>query len=316
MSENSNHLQSTDHSLFPNSRRIYVQGSRPDVQVPMREIALQDTRLPSGELQSNDPIRVYDTSGPWGDNKFHGDCKKGLPKLREGWILERDDVESYEGRTVKPQDDGYLSDAHKASAALKSDQRQFIEFESDSPRVYRAKNGHGVTQLYYAKQGIITPEMEYIAIRENMKLQSYREGLEMSESADRNTLNIQHRGQSWGASIPKEITPEFVRSEVARGRAIIPSNVNHLELEPMIIGRNFLVKINTNIGNSAVASSIEEEVEKMRWSVKWGGDTLMDLSTGKNIHQTREWILRNCPVPVGTVPIYQALEKVNGKAKS
>ncbi|QXD25407.1 phosphomethylpyrimidine synthase ThiC [Opitutia bacterium ISCC 51] len=315
MSEKSNQLQSTDHSLFPNSRRIYVQGSRPDVQVPMREIALQDTRLPSGELQSNDPIRVYDTSGSWGDNKFHGDCTKGLPKLREGWILERDDVESYEGRKVKPQDDGYLSDVHKASAALKEDKRQFVEFESDSPRVYKAKPGHGVTQLYYAKQGIITPEMEYIAIRENMKLQSYREGLEMSESAGRNTLNIQHPGQPWGASIPEEITPEFVRSEVARGRAIIPSNVNHLELEPMIIGRNFLVKINTNIGNSAVASSIEEEVEKMRWSVKWGGDTLMDLSTGKNIHQTREWILRNCPVPVGTVPIYQALEKVNGKAE-
>lgn len=315
MSEKSNQLQSTDHSLFPNSRRIYVQGSRPDVQVPMREIALQDTRLPSGELQSNDPIRVYDTSGSWGDNKFHGDCTKGLPKLREGWILERDDVESYEGRKVKPQDDGYLSDVHKASAALKEDKRQFVEFESDSPRVYKAKPGHGVTQLHYAKQGIITPEMEYIAIRENMKLQSYREGLEMSESAGRNTLNIQHPGQPWGASIPEEITPEFVRSEVARGRAIIPSNVNHLELEPMIIGRNFLVKINTNIGNSAVASSIEEEVEKMRWSVKWGGDTLMDLSTGKNIHQTREWILRNCPVPVGTVPIYQALEKVNGKAE-
>ncbi len=315
MSEKSNQLQSTDHSLFPNSRRIYVQGSRPDVQVPMREIALQDTRLPSGELQSNDPIRVYDTSGSWGDNKFHGDCTKGLPKLREGWLLERDDVESYEGRTVKPQDDGYLSDVHKASAALKEDKRQFVEFENDSPRVYKAKSGHGVTQLHYAKKGIITPEMEYIAIRENMKLQSYREGLEMSETAGRNTLNIQHPGQPWGASIPEEITPEFVRSEVARGRAIIPSNVNHLELEPMIIGRNFLVKINTNIGNSAVASSIEEEVEKMRWSVKWGGDTLMDLSTGKNIHQTREWILRNCPVPVGTVPIYQALEKVNGKAE-
>ncbi|MBH55205.1 MAG: phosphomethylpyrimidine synthase [Opitutaceae bacterium] len=308
-------LQSTDHSLFPNSRRIYVQGSRPDIQIPMREIALQDSRLPDGTLEGNDPIRVYDTSGSWGDPQFHGDCTRGLPKLREGWILEREDVESYEGRSVKPQDDGYLSEAHRDTAAEKNGSRQFIGFDNTSRQIYRSKSGRGVTQLHYAKQGIITPEMEYIAIRENMKLQAYREGLEMSDSADRNSLNIQHPGQSWGASIPKEITPEFVRSEVARGRAIIPSNINHLELEPMIIGRNFLVKINTNIGNSAVASSIEEEVEKMRWSVKWGGDTLMDLSTGKNIHQTREWILRNCPVPVGTVPIYQALEKVNGKAE-
>ena len=315
MDDTSKPLQSTDHNLFPSSKRVYVQGSRPDVQVPMREIALQDTRLPDGTLEGNDPIRVYDTSGSWGDPQFHGDCTKGLPKLREGWILERDDVESYEGRTVKPQDDGYLSNVHKASATQKNGNRQLVEFENTSRQVYRAKAGQGVTQLHYARQGIITPEMEYIAIRENMKLQSYREGLEMSADADRNTLNIQHPGQSWGAAIPEEITPEFVRSEVARGRAIIPSNVNHLELEPMIIGRNFLVKINTNIGNSAVASSIEEEVEKMRWSVKWGGDTLMDLSTGKNIHQTREWILRNCPVPVGTVPIYQALEKVNGKAE-
>jgi phosphomethylpyrimidine synthase len=315
MSENSKQLKSTDHSLFPNSRRIYVQGSRPDVQVPMREIALQDTRLPDGTLQGNDPVRVYDTAGSWADPNFHGDCTRGLPKLREGWILERDDVESYQGRQVKPQDDGYLSDVHKETAANKNGNRRYAAFESDNRPIYRAKKGHGITQLHYAKQGIITPEMEYIAIREDMKLQSYREGLEMSAFAERNTLNIQHPGQPWGASIPKEITPEFVRSEVARGRAIIPSNVNHLELEPMIIGRNFLVKINTNIGNSAVASSIEEEVEKMRWSVKWGGDTLMDLSTGKNIHQTREWIMRNCPVPVGTVPIYQALEKVNGKAE-
>ncbi len=315
MSENTSSLQSTDHSLFPNSRRIYVQGSRPDVQVPMREIALQDTRLPDGSLAGNDPIRVYDTSGSWGDPQFHGDCTKGLPRLREGWILERDDVESYEGRRVKPQDDGYLSEKHRETAAQRNHSDSYDEFDNTRKTVYRAKPGRVVTQLHYARQGIITPEMEYIAIRENMKLQAYREELEMSETAERNTLNIQHPGQSWGAAIPKEITPEFVRSEVARGRAIIPSNVNHLELEPMIIGRNFLVKINTNIGNSAVASSIEEEVEKMRWSVKWGGDTLMDLSTGKNIHKTREWIMRNCPVPVGTVPIYQALEKVNGKAE-
>ncbi len=315
MSDNTSSLQSTDHNLFPNSKRIYIQGSRPDVQVPMREIALQDTRLPDGSLAGNDPIRVYDTSGSWGDAQFHGDCTKGLPRLREGWILERDDVESYEGRSVKPQDDGYLSDKHRETAAERKNADDYDEFDNTRKTVYRAKPGRGVTQLHYAKQGIITPEMEYIAIRENMKLQAYREELEMSEDAERNTLNIQHPGQPWGAAIPKEITPEFVRSEVARGRAIIPSNINHLELEPMIIGRNFLVKINTNIGNSAVASSIEEEVEKMRWSVKWGGDTLMDLSTGKNIHKTREWIMRNCPVPVGTVPIYQALEKVNGKAE-
>ena len=281
----------------------------------MREIALQDTRLPDGSLAGNDPIRVYDTSGSWGDPQFHGDCTKGLPRLREGWILERDDVESYEGRRVKPQDDGYLSEKHRETAAQRNHSDGYDEFDNTRKTVYRAKPGRVVTQLHYARQGIITPEMEYIAIRENMKLQAYREELEMSETAERNTLNIQHPWQSWGAAIPKEITPEFVRSEVARGRAIIPSNVNHLELEPMIICRNFLVKINTNIGNSAVASSIEEEVEKMRWSVKWGGDTLMDLSTGKNIHKTREWIMRNCPVPVGTVPIYQALEKVNGKAE-
>ncbi len=305
-----------NHSLFPNSRRIYLQGSRPDVQVPMREITLQPTRLPDGTLQSNDPVRVYDTSGAWGDPQFHGDCTRGLPNLREGWILERGDVEGYPGRVPQPEDDGYLSRKHQEVASQKNGKRQYIEFENRPKTVYRAKPGHGVTQLHYARRGEITPEMEFIAVRENMKLQAHREDLEMSSSAQPDSLNIQHPGQSWGASLPEEITPEFVRDEVARGRAIIPANVNHPELEPMIIGRNFLVKINTNIGNSAVASSIEEEVEKMRWSVKWGGDTLMDLSTGKNIHQTREWILRNCPVPVGTVPIYQALEKVNGKAEN
>ena len=305
----------SEHPLFPNSRRIYAQGSRPDVQVPMREIHLQPTRLPDGTLEDNEPVRVYETSGPWGDPQFHGDCTRGLPKLREGWILERDDVEAYPGRNVKPEDDGYLSRKHQEVASQKNGNRRYIQFENRPKTIYRAKPGHGLTQLHYARRGEITPEMEFIAVRENMKLQAHREDLEMSPSAPRNSLRIQHPGQSWGASIPDVITPEFVRDEVARGRAIIPANVNHLELEPMIIGRNFLVKINTNIGNSAVASSIEEEVEKMRWSVKWGGDTLMDLSTGKNIHQTREWILRNCPVPVGTVPIYQALEKVKGKAE-
>ena len=282
----------------------------------MREIKLAPTTLPNGAGElPNDPVRVYDTAGAWGEADYHGDVTKGLPRMREAWVRERQDVEEYQGRAVSPRDDGYLSEVHKAGARMKDGQRKLVEFNNTHNRPLRAKPGKVVTQLQYARAGIITPEMEFIAIRENMKLQASNQGTDISADADQNSLNIQHPGQSFGASIPDEITPEFVRSEVARGRAIIPCNVNHPELEPMIIGRNFLVKINTNIGNSAVASSIEEEVEKMRWSVKWGGDTLMDLSTGKNIHQTREWILRNCPVPVGTVPIYQALEKVNGKAE-
>ncbi len=305
----------TEHTLFEQSYRIYLTGSRPDLRVPMREIRLADTSKPDGSQESNAPVRVYDTSGPWGDPDFHGDPRRGLPRMRDAWVRERGDVEEYEGREILPMDDGYVSEVHKAGARLRENSRKLIEFENKPSRPLRAKKGKCVTQLHYAREGIITPEMEFIALRENMKLQSAKADLAMSADADRNTLQIQHKGNSFGASIPDEITPEFVRSEVARGRAIIPCNVNHPELEPMIIGRNFLVKINTNIGNSAVASSIEEEVEKMRWSTKWGGDTLMDLSTGKNIHQTREWILRNCPVPVGTVPIYQALEKVNGKAE-
>ncbi|MGE9291016.1 MAG: phosphomethylpyrimidine synthase ThiC [Puniceicoccales bacterium] len=315
MSEKSKNSEISQHTLFEQSRRVYLTGSRPDLQVPMREIALSDSRQLDGTMVPNDPVRVYDTSGPWGDPSFHADPRKGLPRMREAWIRERGDVEEYDGREVKPQDDGYVSETHKAGAKKRENSRKLIEFENRPPRPLRAKKGKCVTQLHYARQGIITPEMEFIAIRENMKLQTAKRELKMSPNAERNTLEVQHPGNSFGASIPDEITPEFVRSEVARGRAIIPSNINHPELEPMIIGRNFLVKINTNIGNSAVASSIEEEVEKMRWSTKWGGDTLMDLSTGKNIHQTREWILRNCPVPVGTVPIYQALEKVNGKAE-
>lgn len=306
---------STAHPLFPNSFRVYIPGSRPDLQVPMREIRLSDTRLPDGRMVPNEPVRVYDTSGPWGDSSFHKDATKGLPPLREAWIQERGDVETYEGREVKPQDDGYLSEKHRNTARAKAAGRGITAFEKGARRAIRAKVGSCVTQLHYAQKGIITPEMEFVAIRENMKLQMARDVSKMSSGADRNTLLVQHKGESFGASIPETITPEFVRSEIARGRAILPANINHPELEPMIIGRNFLVKINTNIGNSAVASSIDEEVEKMRWSVKWGGDTLMDLSTGKNIHQTREWILRNCPVPVGTVPIYQALEKVKGKAE-
>ncbi len=306
----------SNHTLFPNSERIYVVGSRPDIRVPMRAIKLSPTKLPNGAGEvPNEPIRVYDTAGPWSDPEYHGDVTKGLPRMRETWIRERGDVEEYEGREVKPQDDGYISKIHKASAREKEGVRKLIEFENKTHCPLRAKRSQVVTQLQYARAGIVTPEMEFIAIRENMKSQGARQGIEFSANADSNTLGLQHPGQGFGASIPDEITPEYVRSEVARGRAIIPCNINHPELEPMIIGRNFMVKINTNIGNSAVASSIEEEVEKMRWSVKWGGDTLMDLSTGKNIHQTREWILRNCPVPVGTVPIYQALEKVNGKAE-
>ncbi len=301
--------------LFPKSKRVYIKGSRPDIRVPMREIELAQTRTPDGQLEDNEPVRVYDTSGAWGDPDFHGDCEQGIPAPRAAWIQERGDVETIEGRAAKPEDDGYLSAEHRAKAFEKSGKSQLIPFDRSARKVLRAKSGQCVTQLHYARQGIITPEMEFIAIRENMKLQSQRENLEMGPEFASNDLRKQHPGQSWGAAIPKEITPEFVRSEVARGRAIIPANINHPELEPMIIGRNFLVKINTNIGNSAVASSIDEEVEKMRWSVKWGGDTLMDLSTGKNIHQTREWLIRNCPVPVGTVPIYQALEKVNGRAE-
>ncbi len=299
---------------FPKSRRVYIEGAQPGVKVPMREISLSPTRLPSGELEDNDPVRVYDTSGPWGDPKFHGDCRQGLPPLRRDWILDRGDVEQIEGREPKPEDDGYLSDVHAGAARQRERSNKLITFERGRRPIYRAKS-EPVTQLAYARRGIITPEMEFIAIRENLKLQQARADLDMHDQRDRNDLRHQHAGQSFGAALPKEITPEFVRDEVARGRAIIPANINHPEAEPMIIGRNFKVKINTNIGNSAVTSSIEEEVEKMLWSVKWGGDTLMDLSTGKNIHQTREWIIRNCPVPVGTVPIYQALEKVNGKAE-
>ena len=279
----------------------------------MREISLSPTRNPmSGELEANDPVRVYDTSGPWGDADVVGDVTRGIAALRRDWILERGDVEEYEGRALRPEDDGYLSTAH----AEKAEERgKLARFPGLRRAPLRAKPGSRPTQLAYARDGMITPEMEFIAIRENSKLQSARDALEMRADGLANDLRRQHPGNPFGASIPSEITPEFVRSEVARGRAIIPSNINHPESEPMIIGRNFLVKINANIGNSAVTSSIDEEVEKMRWAIRWGADTVMDLSTGKNIHQTREWILRNSPVPIGTVPIYQALEKVNGKAE-
>src|ERR1700690_3305406 len=308
-------IASSGHRLMPAPRRVRVAGSRPDLLVPMREIALSPTRLPNGTEVPNEPVRVYDTSGPWGDPQFHGDPGTGLPALRDAWIRERGDVEQIEGRAVNPIDDGYLSERHREQAEAEGRRNPIKFFDRSSRKILRAKQGARVSQLAYARRGIVTPEMEFVAIRENSKLQSAADLMELTAAGPRNSLWRQHPGQGMGASVPREITPEFVRDEVARGRAIIPANINHPELEPMVIGRNFLVKINTNIGNSAVASSIDEEVEKMRWSVKWGGDTLMDLSTGKNIHETREWIIRNCPVPVGTVPIYQALEKVNGKAE-
>ena len=256
-------------SSFSGSKKVYVTGSRPDIKVPMREIELSPTTGTFGE-EENPPVRVYDTSGPYTDPNYSVDITKGLPAIRSHGFIERDDVEEYEGREIKPEDNGYKDENdpranHNVFPGLKR-------------KPLRAKKGKNVTQLHYARKGIITPEMEFIAIRENME-------------------------------------PEFVREEVARGRAIIPANINHPETEPMIIGRNFHVKINANIGNSAVSSSIEEEVEKMTWATRWGADNIMDLSTGKNIHTTREWIIRNSPVPVGTVPIYQALEKVNGVAE-
>jgi phosphomethylpyrimidine synthase len=315
----SDSVHSVEISL-PNSRKIYVTGKlHPDIRVPFREISLAPTKTMSGEIEVNEPVRVYDTSGPWGDPNADVDVTRGLPQLRANWICGRGDIEKIEGRKVEPIDDGYLSTKHAASRngdKLSTLNSQASTFPARRP--LRAKSGNVVTQLWYARQGIITPEMEFIAIRENGKVAQVSGLCASDQSQDgcaTNSLAHQHRGESFGANIPCEITPEFVRDEVARGRAIIPANINHPESEPMIIGRNFLVKINANIGNSAVASSIEEEVEKMRWATKWGADTVMDLSTGKNIHATREWIIRNSPVPIGTVPIYQALEKVGGRAE-
>ena len=285
--------------------------------MPLREIVLADTKTPNGMVEHNPAVRVYDTSGPWGDPALQCDVRQGLPGLRQDWIVNRGDVMSYQGREIKPQDDGYLSRDHASVATnrLEGERGRLEQFPGLKRQPLRASAGHPVTQLWYARQGIVTPEMEYIAIRENLGRQAAYAAVENKFGA-RNVMHQQHPGNSFGASVPKYITPEFVRQEVALGRAIIPLNINHPEAEPMIIGRNFLVKINANIGNSAVASSIEEEVEKMRWATKWGADTVMDLSTGKNIHATREWILRNSPVPIGTVPIYQALEKVNGRAEA
>ncbi|WP_199774394.1 phosphomethylpyrimidine synthase ThiC [Pseudoalteromonas sp. T1lg76] len=293
----SHYIHNLTGQPFPNSQKVYVEGTLPGVRVGMREIALSDSFVGGTEdnpvYEKNAPIRVYDTSGPYTDPDFELNVRKGLPKFRQAWIEGRDDTELLESKS-----------SQFAQQRMADEGLDYIRFEH-LPQIRRAKAGQNVTQMHYARQGIITPEMEYIAIRENMGRAEVREQL----------LKEQHPGQSFGASIPEFITPEFVRDEVARGRAVIPNNINHPESEPMIIGRNFLVKVNANIGNSSVTSSIEEEVEKTVWSTRWGADTIMDLSTGRYIHETREWVIRNSPVPVGTVPIYQALEKVNGVAE-
>ncbi len=277
---------------IPNSKKIHVIGSRPDIRVPMREISCSPTQTQKG-LEENTPITVYDTSGPYTDPEASIDIRKGLQPLRAHWVAERNDTVELVGPS-----------SNFGIERLNDPELQKLRY-AEPPKPREAKAGANVTQMHYAKKGIITPEMEFIAIRENQRLNEYKDA----------TLLKRHAGVPWQSNLPEEVTPEFVRDEVAAGRAIIPNNINHPETEPMIIGRNFLVKINANIGNSALGSTIEEEVEKMTWSIRHGADTVMDLSTGKNIHETREWIVRNSPVPIGTVPIYQALEKVNGKAE-
>ncbi|MBI3480660.1 MAG: phosphomethylpyrimidine synthase ThiC [Nitrosomonadales bacterium] len=285
------HVDAAAIKPLPNSRKVYIQGSRPDIRVPMREITQTPTHTNAG-IEANPPIHVYDCSGPYTDPAIKIDIRSGLPAMREGWIAERNDTEQLAAPSSQY---GQQRLADPELTAMRFNLRRAAR---------RAKAEANVTQMHYARQGIITPEMEYVAIRENQKVEGLSE-----------LLKSQHHGERFGAAIPKVITPEYVRDEIARGRAIIPANINHPEAEPMIIGRNFLVKINANIGNSALGSSIQEEVEKMTWAIRWGGDTVMDLSTGKHIHETREWIIRNSPVPIGTVPIYQALEKVNGRAE-
>ena len=289
-------LSSDIQQPLPGSRKIYVQGSRKDLKAGMREVQCAATAASFGE-EINPPITIYDTSGPYSDPDIEVDLLRGLPAVRKDWIEQRNDTLGLAGPSSQ-YGVARQSDPHTAHL-------RFAHY----PTPRRARPGRAVTQMHYARRGIITPEMEYVALREDMRLQEQRKDCRYKK------LLRQHGGQGFGANLPEEITPEFVRTEVACGRAIIPSNINHPESEPMIIGRNFLVKINTNLGNSSVASSIEEEVEKMVWAVRWGSDTVMDLSTGKHIHETREWIIRNSPVPIGTVPIYQALEKVNGKAE-
>ena len=300
------HVDAAAIQPLPNSRKIYVEGSRPDIRVPMREISQADTPTAFGG-EKNPPIFVYDCSGPYTDPQASIDVRQGLPAVRANWIAERGDTEQLADLS---------SEFGRQRAADKG--LDELRFPGLHRRPLRAKPGANVSQMHYARRGLITPEMEYVAIRENNNRRAYLDALRASGPKGEKLaalLGRQHPGQNFGASIPAEITPEFVRSEIARGRAVLPANINHPEAEPMIIGRNFLTKINANIGNSALGSSIQEEVEKMTWSIRWGGDTVMDLSTGKNIHETREWIIRNSPVPIGTVPIYQALEKVSGKAE-
>ena len=299
------HVDEAAVQPLPRSRKVYIEGSRPDIRVPMREISQSDTPASFG-AEANPPVFVYDTSGPYTDPAARIDIRKGLAPLRGKWIEERGDTELLEGPSSRY---GRERLADPKLAELRFDLKRL-------PR--RAKAGTNVTQMHYARRGIVTPEMEYVAIRENLRRREYLEALKATGPGGARLAELmgrQHPGQSFGAAIPREVTPEFVRAEVARGRAIIPANVNHPEIEPMAIGRNFLVKINANIGNSALGSSIAEEVDKMTWAIRWGGDTVMDLSTGKHIHETREWIVRNSPVPIGTVPIYQALEKVDGRAE-
>ncbi|MCQ3788925.1 phosphomethylpyrimidine synthase ThiC, partial [Salmonella enterica subsp. enterica serovar Indiana] len=290
-------IDTLEGTAFPNSKRIYVTGSQHDIRVPMREIQLSPTLIGGSkdnpQFEENEAVPVYDTSGPYGDPEVAINVQQGLAKLRQPWIDARNDSEELDDRSSAYTRERLADDG--------LDDLRFTDLLTPK----RAKAGKRVTQLHYARKGIVTPEMEFIAIRENMGRERIRSEV----------LRHQHPGMNFGARLPENITPEFVRDEVAAGRAIIPANINHPESEPMIIGRNFLVKVNANIGNSAVTSSIEEEVEKLVWSTRWGADTVMDLSTGRYIHETREWILRNSPVPIGTVPIYQALEKVNGIAK-
>ncbi|MEB2401180.1 MAG: phosphomethylpyrimidine synthase ThiC [Alcaligenaceae bacterium] len=300
-------VDSASIAPLPNSRKVFVEGSRPDIRVPMREIRQSDTPTSFGS-EPNPPIFVYDCSGPYTDPAARIDIRSGLPPLRRQWIEERGDTEVLPG----------LSSAfgRQRAADAKLDE---LRFPGLHRRPRKARAGANVTQLHYARRGIVTPEMEFVAIRENLQRRQYIESLRAAGPTGAKLAAMmarQHAGQDFGADIPAEVTPEFVRSEVARGRAIMPCNINHPESEPMIIGRNFLVKVNANIGNSALGSSISDEVDKMTWAIRWGGDTVMDLSTGKNIHETREWIIRNSPVPIGTVPIYQALEKVDGKAEA
>ena len=358
-----------DPTNFPNSTRVYIEGTiHPEIRVPMREIRQDQTTHSNGVVEQNAPIRVYDCSGPWGDPCFEGDVTQGLPPLRRDWIFKREDVEEYEGRNIRPEDNGYISDQHaetyNASKAAKNKLKEYpgLRRQASSrqrwpPRdpevVCRARHHHprdgvrfhprkprSLGSLPHRRRLLPRSRSQPLSEAETLeeKISQLEEQLAEAKAklnnpsgtpdgyymprpseinpqtqVARNRMDHQHPGQSFGASLPDLITPEFVRSEVARGRAIIPVNINHPENEPMAIGRNFLVKINANIGNSAVASTIDEEVEKMRWSTKWGADTVMDLSTGKNIHATREWIIRNSAVPIGTVPIYQALEKVNGR---